>query len=201
MRTCLIVGPFRSGTSLVASMVHRLGWMVAPTIPVPAPPSWRSDWEDPALSIPLIERRPLDLEAYMENRRALASALGFQGVALKSPYLALRWPAVLAASGPNPVVIRTYRDGLTRFESLRAHPAIDHGDDSRICSALRAVVPTIEVGYEWGVEDQKRLAAALAHALGVVDDAAVSAAAALVGRPTRYSDGVPDGRAEGGREG
>lgn len=42
----LITGPFRSGTSAVAQIVHRIGFIAVTTMTMPVPPRWHCDWED-----------------------------------------------------------------------------------------------------------------------------------------------------------
>ncbi len=189
---CLIVGPLRSGTSLVASMVHRLGWCAVSTMGPPIPPSWRADWEDLELSVPLIRGvRPTPewLAAYIERRRAVSRLCGMGGkVALKSPYLAFIWPTLLEAIEYEPVVVRTYRDEVSMEASRAAHDHLLSADlQRRIRLACREIRPTLEIGYGPAIDYPTRTASALAQALGVTDAVAVAAAAAIVGLPTRYT--------------
>jgi len=188
-RVVLIVGMFRSGTSMVAEVVHRLGYAVAPVIPAPDPPSWRSDWEDPTLTIPLImdERPSLEwLTSYVEMRRKASSVLGFGGkIAIKSPYLALIWPEMIGIASPA-FVIKTFRQEEARKRSLAAHSALSERDDSRISDALEGVQADLEIHYDWAVEGPLRFSRTLAERLEVTDEQTIHAAAALVGRPTEY---------------
>lgn len=203
-RVVVILGPFRSGTSLVAAVVHRLGFPVAPTIIPPAPPAWRADWEDPALTMPLMGGLVPTVEwlkVYLERRDVASKALGFEGrVALKSCYLALHWPVLIAALGHQPLVIRTYREAGARRRSLEAHPALylRVADDARIGRAVDRIAPDALIGCEWAQENPLSCAELLAGHLGQADDVAVAAAAALIDRGTEYQDALPNGN-RGGR--
>lgn len=194
-RVVAIVGPFRSGTSLVAQVVHRLGFPVALTIPAPAPPSWRGDWEDPELTLLLLQgvKPTADWYAdYLRRRREQSRVVGFGGrVAVKSPLLGLAWEgfavaARAAAGGKPPLVIRCYREHGAMARSLAAHPQLAPELQARVTLAAWRIPPDIEVGFEWAIDHPERAARAIAMALGVEDDAAVAAAAATIGRPTEY---------------
>lgn len=185
----LITGPMRSGTSLVAQIVHRLGWHASPLIGPPIPPSWRSDWEDPNLTLKLLDGlRPSPdwWRSYMNHRRTMSLAFGFKGrFAIKSPYLALVWPRVMEVV-TDPFVIRTYRNAKEMDDSFMHHPQLQEEHQEAIKKGLRQVRPDIEIGYEWAVEEPKRMVNELAAKLGVEDDQAMAAAVALIHHPTRY---------------
>ncbi len=198
-RIVLVTGAFRSGTSLVASIVHRLGWPVAAMIPAPAPPTWRSDWEDADLTVPLLQGyRPGagELANYLERRAGLSRGLGFGGrVAVKSPYLALIFPALLAACesiGEVPLVVRTYR--IHGRERRLARTQLSREDDAAIVEALRGFSGDVFVEYGEAAANPHLVVRLLASRLGQPDDAAIAAAAASVGAPTRYDDAVPAGK-------
>lgn len=189
-RPVLITGAFRSGTSLVAAVVHRLGWQIAPSIPPPAPPSWRSDYEDPQFTIRLMRgERPATstLRMYAAQRRAYSKATGFNGrIALKSAYLVFVWTRLLEAL-PDAFVIRIRREDSARRASLVAHHSLnDLGHDFAILEGLNAVRPHLDVWYEAVVERPEEFVRTVAQALGVQDDAAVTAATAMIGKPTEY---------------
>jgi len=186
----LIVGKFRSGTSMVAQVVNRLGWHIGGTIPTPCPPTWRSDWEDPLLSAPMIlgHRYGLEeLQAYVAARRHLSRMLGFGGrIAIKSPYLALIWPAVIAAASPALVVLAD-RDEESRRRSLTAHPLLSEEDDRLISEEMAYVQQNVTIYYEDAISDPAYSVKLLAVALGVKDERTISEATSLIGEPTEYA--------------
>lgn len=193
-RPVLITGLMRSGTSLVAEMVHRLGWQAAVTMGAPIPPAYRSDWEDLGLSLPLVGRERWSagrLQDYIGRRIDSSRIFGFGGkFALKSPYLVFIWPKLLTALRaldlPDPLVIRTFRREESVARSLAAHPQLYPDDQELIRGRLHRIHQDMVVGYEDAVADPLAAARALASALGVFDPPTVEAAAALVGLPTRY---------------
>lgn len=190
----VIVGPMRSGTSLVASVVHRLGWHAGVRMYAPMPPTWRLDYEEPELSERLVRRDWPDQVwwiEYLAMRAEWSHALGFGGrFLLKCPHLALCWPMVLNEV-ENPLVFRTYRDRADTDRSMAAHPAMKESDQEEIRVALRKIAPDSEIGYEWATEYPERFVRLVAGHLGVEDDAAIQGAVATVGQPNRYGVPVP----------
>jgi hypothetical protein len=189
-RPVFITGAARSGTSLVAAIVHRLGFQIAPTIPAPMPPTWRSDYEDPHFSLALMagDRPSAEyLRRYLARRRAFSAACGFEGrIALKSPYLVRVWARLLEAA-PDAFTIRVRREDAARARSLTAQPALMAlGHDFSILEGLRSVQAHVDVWYEAIVARPAEFVVRLASLLGVSDHEAIDAAIALVGQPTRY---------------
>lgn len=105
----MISGQFRSGTSAVAQVVHRLGFPAGLWFAPPYPPKWRSDWEDseavtalmrlcPWGARPTDEARDLFLDwfpGYLNRRMACLEMMqdrgvwaAENGVACKSPFYA-----------------------------------------------------------------------------------------------------------------
>lgn len=105
----IVTGPMRSGTSAVAAICHRLGFIAATSMSPPRPPRWHSDYEDaealghmlaaiwPLGSIPdgaAHERFRKWFPAYLEARLARANYLiimgeaWINGITLKSPLYA-----------------------------------------------------------------------------------------------------------------
>lgn len=185
VKAVLITGRMRSGTSLVAQIVHRLGFHVAPTIPAPASPSWRSDWEDPYLTGRLISRTPVEWPFYVANRKAVAKKLGFRGYAIKSPYLALVWDKVVAAAGDACHIVVS-RDEETRQRSLEQYPALSREDDRAIIASMPCTAHFF-LQYERLIEYADIEIPRLARALGVTDQETIDAAGRLVGMPTEYA--------------
>lgn len=184
----LILGPMRSGTSLAASMVHRLGFPVSNVIPAPIPPRWRSDYEDSWLTVRLMQRAVVDWHEYVAVRRESSELLGFGGrFSIKSPYLAPCWVDVQKAI-PNAFVIKTFRGQDDIAASMHEHPQLSGADQELICRALYEVRADCSLGYEFVCENPQRAAEILAGHLGNADPVAVAAAAALVQEPTRYAD-------------
>lgn len=181
----VITGAMRSGTSLVAAIVHHLGFHVAPTIPAPCPPSWRSDWEDPFLTRKLMLDQHVEWAGYFEYRRLVASKLGFRGVAVKSPYLALHMDS-LERSVRGMILIKTKRE-FGREESLLNNPKLSLVNDAQIVAALDKIDEDICIRYEELLGDPDWHVSNLADALGVDDDRMISRAIALVGHPTEYA--------------
>ena len=185
-RIVLITGQMRSGTSLVAAMVHHMGFQVAPIIPAPAPPSWRSDWEDPGLTPKLMMRHGCSWGIYFERRRYLSRRTGFGGrIAVKSPYLALYREEIERAC-ELPLWILVTRDPADRERSLAAHPQLSETDQLEIRLALEGLKPEIVLQYERLIEEPLTSSMALADALGVEDGAALDRATDMIGYPTEY---------------
>jgi hypothetical protein len=190
-RVVLITGPFRSGTSLIASIVHRLGFHVAPSIPAPAPPSWRSDWEDVSLTQMLMRGfRPSTawFRGYLERRSAVSRATGFEGrIAVKSPYLAMFWQEITDAA-PEAFLIRMTRGDEGRQRSLRAHPALAAriDDEKIIAYCCENLIAHVTFNYVDLLTYADMRIPRLAHVLGVTDRSAIDAAGKLVGYPTEY---------------
>ncbi len=185
-RPVLITGPMRSGTSLVAQIVHRLGWPVSVTIPAPCPPSWRSDWEDPQLTTRLIRGQHIDWDAYVLHRRVASKALGFEGrVAIKSPYLVMRREKI-TESLRVPLWIKVGRREDARQRSLAIYPQLSRVHDAAIMDALREFKSDVWILYEALIESPYAATKELATSLGVTDEDTINAAAALIGQPTEY---------------
>jgi hypothetical protein len=183
-RPVIIVGLMRSGTSLVGSIVHYLGFPVSDIIPAPMPPAWRSDWEDPHLSLRLIAGEKINWESHLADRRFLSAGLGFDGrVAMKSPYLALHMQALLEFE---PFVIKVVRQGAAIERSFKAHPHLIRRDQERIRAALATIEADLLVSYDALVEESRFGVARIADALGVTDEEALVRAQALVDLPTEY---------------
>jgi hypothetical protein len=183
----------RSGTSLVAQVVHRLGFAVAPYIPAPAPPGWRSDWEDPHLSTKLMLGRTPRWDLYIRRRKRQAAALGFSGVAIKSPYLSLHLEAIRARAD---ALIVTRRDRLAQHESLwrcieayRLDQAsiVRAADEIEGAQAAAQTAADVVIEYEGAVARPGELVEQLASLLDVHDEDTKAAAAALVGEPCLQS--------------
>lgn len=196
----IVVGKFRSGTSLVAQICHRLGWQVAPTIPAPGPPSWRSDWEDAALTSALMAGKyptPQGWRDYLKWRRSVSRATGFEGrIALKSAYLALVWDDLMEVVGEHATTVHVHREEKARQASLAAHPALSSHADRLIGEALKTLEADVHVEYGQLCTLPLWQVASLADSLGVQDDAAVRAAIALVEQPKEYDDGLQPGHAQ-----
>lgn len=186
-RVVLVTGAMRSGVSLVASMCHRLGFPVTSLLDAPIPPRFRSDWQDPRLTLRLMAREVIDWAEYLAQRRRESVALGFDGrVAISSQYLAVYWADVRKAI-PDAFVIKTYRGHDDMAASMRAHPQISEADQELICRALHDVKADCSLGYEFVCENPQTAAEMLARHLGNADPVAVAAAAALVGKSTTYA--------------
>lgn len=180
-----ITGLMRSGTSMVAEVVHRLGWQAAPIMACPLPPSWRFDWEEPHLTKRLMLRQPINWKTYIERRLALAERLGFHGIAIKSPYLALRWAEFMLHAPADVFVIKTERTEFNVERSLEAHPQLSKDDQEEIRAALHGVKADFGVSYEsWAYSPYDEVPV-LGMELGATEEGWL-AAAALVGRPTEY---------------
>jgi hypothetical protein len=178
MKVVLITGLMRSGTSLAAAIVHRLGFAVATWIPAPAPPAWRSDWEDPFLTQKLMARRKIDWDAYILERKAAASVLGFKGICIKSPYLALYLPELRPRAD---FLLVTEREDKEIEQSMARYPQLSLEDQDEIRSALDGVRPDRTFGLEWARMCPALEVAQLAKYLGVENDyAAIEAATKII---------------------
>ena len=185
----LVTGPMRSGTSLVAGVLHRLGWCAAVKLAAPGPPSWRLEWEDVDMTVELINgRRPTPgawIE-YLADRARHSAAMGFGGrITVKSPYLALVWENLIRVA-PDALVIRTYREEEGLARSMAAHPQLGAQQQEAIGRALLKITPTVELGYDYSVDYPERMVRGLAQRLEVEDPVAIQAAIAMIGRPTEY---------------
>lgn len=105
----MVTGQFRSGTSAIAQVVHRLGMQAGLWFAPPYPPKWRSDWED-AEAVTMLMRfcpwgsRPTDdareeflnwFPAYLNRRLSCVELMrdrdiwqAADGIACKSPFYA-----------------------------------------------------------------------------------------------------------------
>lgn len=187
----------RSGTSLVAQIVHRLGFPVSAFIPAPGPPSWRSDWEDVNLTMRLMLGLDVNWAGYVDERRKLSHAMGFEGrVAIKSPYLALHHKDLKEAF-PDAQWVKCVRADADIERSMRAHPALSRAHQKRICAAMEKVgdLSSFEFFYADAMQAPFGSVSELAEYLDFdpydarPDD--ILAAAALIGQPTEYSTCPP----------
>ncbi len=172
---------------MVAQIVHRLGFPVSAFIPAPGPPSWRSDWEDANLTMRLMLGLDVNWAGYVDERRKLSHAMGFEGrVAIKSPYLALHRKALDEALG-DPQWIFCTRDEEDVARSMLAHPQLKLSDQAKIKRALDRFEETFfQFDYDFALRYPLESVGALAMHLELDDAEAVHAAAALIGSPTEY---------------
>ena len=178
MKVVLITGPMRSGTSLAAMIVHRLGFAVSTWIPAPAPPAWRSDWEDPYITVAMMARRKINWDEYIAARKRMASTLGFRGICIKSPYLALYLPEVRPRAD---YLIVTEREESAIVQSMARCPSLSAQDQDEIKAALDGIKPDHQFVCEWVRTFPAIEVAQLAAALGVDNDhEAIQAAIELV---------------------
>ena len=189
-RPILVTGPMRSGNAMVAQVLHRMGYMASPLINAPIPPSWRSDYEDEDLALRMMsgERPSVDSwRIYLNQRQTVSLVLGFQGrYAVTGPYLSLGWDRLLEAMPVKPFVIQTRRRAEDVEASMAAHPRLSKEDQGQIKACCKKIKPDFWAVYEAAVDDPKRWCSSLARTLGVEDDRAVAAAAALIEKPTVY---------------
>jgi hypothetical protein len=208
----LITGPMRSGTAAVSQVVHYLGFNAGVAIHAPAPPAWRSDWEDFELANALIQLCPMGdsdptssqrtaalnfFANYVRRRMDWLSALQeFSGVELpgwsmKSPLLALFMDEARAAIGDEPDLrLRTIEvvrdtDGMAASWN-RTLSRIEGAADTQ-WGIMRAVAKeqfTLRVDYDELVAHPDRGVLAIAGALDVNDEAAIGRAKSVVKRPT-----------------
>lgn len=101
MRLIAITGQIRSGTSLMAELVHFLGFPVTVAMHAPSHPTWRCEWEDPDLAYQLAYgTSDVDFKSHLLMRRdsALRQAKYFNrnlpGISIKSPFLAMEAEAL-----------------------------------------------------------------------------------------------------------
>jgi hypothetical protein len=183
-----ILGQMRSGTSLLASIVHHLGYPVAIAMCAPIPPKWESDWEDVEFTEKLLPPTTAPTRewfaGYLARRKVTSAFFGTDGrVAVKCPYLALHWKAfvgAVAAHGDDLVVLKTARSQDAIDASMRALPYLSKDDQAEIRRAQQKITPTMVVQYEDLVEEGKPLVREIAEVLDVHSDSAVSLAARLI---------------------
>lgn len=180
----LIVGLMRSGTSLVAALVHHLGFQVSPVITSPCPPTWRSDWEDPSATVPLLQGRQVNWEKYFLDRRFAAGLMGFNSIAVKSPLLALHMEEIRKVE-PDVFVVCAQREEES-VERSRLHTQLPADLQERIREKLLWIGPNFNIHYEDIILDPKGATRALARKLDVDDEEMIARAALQVGKPTEY---------------
>ncbi len=73
MRVCVITGPFRSGTSAVAQVAHRLGFIAAMTMTPPRPPRWHQDYEDAEAFATLLNIWPIGGDITANTRKRFST--------------------------------------------------------------------------------------------------------------------------------
>lgn len=183
-----ILGQMRSGTSLLASIVHHLGYPVAITMGAPIPPTWDFDWEDQELTEMLMLGEPDQrwFERYLAGRGEASSRLGTDGdFAVKSPYLALHWePFVRAADrlGADLCVFMTDRRQDAIDISLAGLPVLSSVDQACIRAALRGIASDMTIRYEALLSHGKQRVLDIADRLDVIDEEAVERATAQIRR-------------------
>jgi hypothetical protein len=70
MTYVLVSGPMRSGTSLVASMLHHMGVPMALTVLAPQAPRWQFEWEDCDLTTAAIRSFPIGETQHKQRVRS-----------------------------------------------------------------------------------------------------------------------------------
>lgn len=178
MKLIAITGQFRSGTSMLAEVVHYLGFPVTVSMLAPGYPTWRSEWEDPALAMEMSYSgcpdfyEHLKMRAQAAYRQAEYHGRKLPGIAIKSPFLALYDEEFEQAA-------RTMNFQVSWEVIGREQEAIDasaeralRGQDLKNAKEMnlllkRDLIPSWR--YEDFVEDPYASVSALAAKLGVTD--------------------------------
>lgn len=191
----IITGGMRSGTSAVAQMAHRMGFLACAVMTPPQPPRWHQDWEDFEALTTLMKLWPHGAE--ISNRTLGAFAVWFdgyarrrlrgadgqkqmgadwiRGVAMKSPLYAPFIPSMIYHCGAldiTPTVIVCDRDREDRRASNRvANEGVDPEDlermENTIDRALESIKPDLRIRFEDLLANPADVGAILATALGV----------------------------------
>lgn len=192
-----VTGLMRSGTSMVAEMVHRLGVPVALTLLAPPTADGRLEWEDAEASLTLARLIPLGggtaptpaaaaafdrwWPDYRRRREAAARSIRWPGrtppraIAVKSPLL------LFFADRLKGTIIATRRDPAAVAASVRrsfTRPDLAEATNALLRERLEggALAPALTIDYE---HDAAAIAGALAGALGVTDPERIRRAAAV----------------------
>ena len=176
-----VTGLMRSGTSLAAAILHRLGGFAGVYITAPMPPTWKGDWEDPwALDLMMEKKlKPKFFREWIDSKRESAGMYGFEKIQLKSPYLALHMAPLLEAA-PDIFVVATNRDPGAVSSSMARHPQLTLKDQGRIRAALESVTPRYVFDCDHCQADPQSEIQSLCMALGLDPGSDLEEAAALV---------------------
>jgi hypothetical protein len=191
VKVVAIVGQMRSGTSLLASIVHHLGIPVATVVGAPLPPKWQFDWEDPEFSTKLMHMRSVSHLWFCQYlaRRAAATRALWDGSAfgLKSPYLALHWGDFVAAckaENHDLFVLKTMRSQEAIDRSMShavAHGVnLDQKHQARIRAELSGIAADMDVSFGNMIERGDEVVREIAGCLGEFSEADIERAAAQI---------------------
>lgn len=184
----IVTGPMRSGTSAVAAICHRLGFIAATSMSPPRPPRWHQDYEDSEALMRLLRSSPPFTDwfpDYLRERLVLAKTLislgesWVNGITLKSPlyapHLHLMRKAIEAQTGKYPTIIVCDRDPAESDASLEesnaglspAHQAIYRLRQAEIRVALGSGCRDMTIHFGRMLMDPGREACKIAVALGL----------------------------------
>lgn len=127
----------------------------------------------------LMERELVCWDEYIAARKEHAQALGFTGVAIKSPYLLLYLQEIVDRVD---FLILTRRAAEPMRASMKRSPQLSERDQAEMLSVIRegAVHPDMEISCEAARYSPNATTQALAQLLGVEDERAIEAAACLI---------------------
>lgn len=181
MRLIAITGEMRSGTSMMAEVIHFLGFPVVVSMLAPGHPTWRPEWEDPDLAVQLALGRGVTVESLVEHlrfrreaaeRQAKYHGRSLPGISIKSPFLALNADAMEKAAievGMKGSWVVIGRGAEAVDASLRA--ALRGRDLENARKANERIRDVVEPGwsYEEFMEDPYGEVTDLAGELGITD--------------------------------
>lgn len=159
----LVIGRMRSGTSILAQCLHRLGLDMGMCMVLPPPGTdLAPEWEDPFGWLlqpgpPIAEYLDSRLTRWRTWRDANTATLPALGI--KSPLLTLGWRAWMAAAKAaqlRPITVLVERDDAGRQASLAHATSYFDRDlaegvrlvDERIAKALPAITPDETASWE-----------------------------------------------------
>lgn len=199
-RILIVTGPLRSGTSMIAGMAHRMGFIAGTWINPPMPPKFRLEWEDKELFDLFYnpsEPTAKDFREYLLRRffhaDAIRRATGVEvpGITVKSPMLAWKWDEFMKAvefmklvKHIEVVIVKCTRSWPTPDGNLEVYKGTDFERqmqiaNERINNGLKHINGR-EHNYNYMLQYPQHCANCLADLLGVTNEADVKAAAETI---------------------
>ncbi len=209
----IVCGQMRSGTSLVAQMLHLMGCPMAVNLLAPMPPTYRMDWEDTDATLELFSAVPLGtaptdavrarfkvwIRRYRYARLTLARGQHLNALRHPPGAIGVKHPLFLhfrreLAEMDDVRIVTTRREQAAIDESVaHAFPPWRNMTGAMRTNELLAaeqalVTPDLEVSYERTIENPRGTAEALAGLIGKTGNmAAIERAAEAVKEPTSWA--------------
>jgi hypothetical protein len=175
---------------MLAEVVHFLGYPVALTMLTPGHPTWRPEWEDPALTFSMwFGSKPVDFHQHLLMRRETAvrrseyHSVDLPGIAIKSPFLFIHREAFTEAADELGFDLQWMTIGRNQKRVDASLRASLHGSDLVAATSINRVIRNemkVDCWYDDFMEDPYGMVSEVASKLGVTDVNSVLRAAGRV---------------------